>query len=325
MIFQNVELHNVEALVPERGGYLLQRVPQVVCEKLGERFLGLSQNACGCEIRFKIKGDAATVILSANEYEEANVAFVYFGSIQGGWWQSTKVIHPHETRITIKKLDNLDRLKTITAERGLAFNPEVVRIVLPYGKVRFHGVEGDVEPPSVEDLPTKTYLAYGSSITHGSLALGTPYTYPFRVAQCLGCDSINFGFAGGAMMQAEMARYIISRKDWDFASVEMGINMIWADDDLFESSVKEFVDILATDPRPIFATSIYGVSDSSMNEKIARFREIVKRRTEGKLTYICGSEFLNEPKFISQDLVHPALDGMMSISQKWCDVLKNQV
>mgnify|MGYP002555374518 FL=1 len=46
----------------------------------------------------------------------------------------------------------------------------------------------------------------------------------FRNAQALGVDYLNLGFAGNALMEEEMANYLVSRRDWDFASVEMGIN-----------------------------------------------------------------------------------------------------
>lgn len=57
----------------------------------------------------------------------------------------------------------------------------------------------------------KTYLAYGSSITHGSLALAAPCSYPFQIARRLGCDYLNLGYAGSAYLEREMAEYIVSR------------------------------------------------------------------------------------------------------------------
>ncbi len=57
-------------------------------------------------------------------------------------------------------------------------------------------MKGKVEPPRSGDLPEKTYLAYGSSITHGSLGLIQPDSYAFRIAQQLGTDYLNLGFAG---------------------------------------------------------------------------------------------------------------------------------
>lgn len=86
-----------------------------------------------------------------------------------------------------------------------------------------------------------------------------PYTYPFRAAQKFNCDYLNLGFAGAAQMEKAMAEYLISRKDWDFASVEMGMNMVKSfTEEQFEERIKGFVEVLTRDDRPVFATSIFG-------------------------------------------------------------------
>lgn len=323
MIFDNIDFHNVSQLNKSEKGYLIQRLPESLCQEANPKLTWPSQLASGCELRFKIKGDEATIILNSDFAEEATTAYIYFGGIQGGWMLSSKVIFPYETKITIKKPENMAELKKLSIENGLGFDPEVVRIVLPYGRIYYVGVEGEVEPPEKSDLPSKTYLAYGSSITHGSLALASPYTYPFRVAQRLGCDYINMGFAGSARMEKEIAEYIVARKDWDFASLEMGINALDMSCEEFEKRVREFVDILASDPRPIYATCIYHFNGGGQ-EKGNQFREIVRKCTEGKLNYTNGLEFLNNPAFIAHDMVHPSLEGIESIANKWYEILKNE-
>ena len=278
----------------------------------------------GIELRFRIKGDAATCILSAEPAEEANTAYIYYGSIQGGWQNSSKAILDTPTRIMIQKPDNMEYLKRISKELGLPFSPEVVRVVLPYGQINFLGIEGEVEPPKKEELPEKTYLAYGSSITHGSLALAMPYSYPFRIGQKLGTDYINMGFAGTAQMEKSMAEYLVSRKDWDFATVEMGINMVGNQfsTEEFEKNVDEFTKVLSLDPRPVFATSLYGFTDPAIRERGTEFRGIVEKYAKDRLIFVDGLELLDNPVYISQDMVHPSLEGMELITQNWCKVLK---
>lgn len=97
---------------------------------------------------------------------------------EDGWQQSSFIIRNDATDITISKPDNLAQMKQISADAHLPFSPEVVQLVLPYGNIIFHGIEGEVTPPTADFLPNHTLLCYGSSITHGSLALASPYTYP---------------------------------------------------------------------------------------------------------------------------------------------------
>ncbi len=322
MIFQNIDFHNVEEIEQTQNGYKLWRLPQSVRSCINERAATtVSGYSTGIELRFKIKGATANIYLRTNDAEEAQVAYIYYGSIQGGWRMSSKIIGTTETKITIEAPENIERLKEISEENGLSFNPEVVRIVLPYGECFFIKDEGEIEPPSKAELPSRTYLAYGSSITHGSLALAMPYSYPFRISRKLGCDYINLGFAGTAMLEKEMAEYIVSRNDWDFASVEMGINTVgYMEDDEFEERVKNFVGVLAKEKRPIFATSLFGTARNEKKEK--RFREIVKRHASEKLIFTDGIELLSGAGFISQDLVHPSIEGVEQIVNNWYKVMK---
>lgn len=167
-----------------------------------------------CKSVSVIKGEirnACDVILCS---EKASVACIYFGSFQGGWEYSTKVLYDQPTKIHIEYPTGMERLKEIAKSEGHGFSPDVVRIVLPYTNCYYLGIEGKVIPPDKEDTPAKTYLAYGSSITHGSLGLLQPYSYPFRISQKLNTDYLNMGFAGCALMEENMAKYIVSRKDY---------------------------------------------------------------------------------------------------------------
>lgn len=325
MIFDNIEFHNVAELEPGEEGYSMWRVPGEVREKLNES--ARNNTSCygtGVELRFKIKGDFATLILNAEESAEAAVAYIYYGSIQGGWENSSRVIGSRNTRIRIDKPQNTELLMQMEEACRLPFKPDVVRVVLPYLKVRYVGIEGEVEPPEKEDLPGKTYLAYGSSITHGSLALAAPYTYPFRLSQKLRCDYINFGFAGSAHMERAMAEYIVSRQDWDFATVEMGVNMLEMDAEVFEKRIDEFTEVFSREKRPVYATSIYGFNLPALQKSGRLFREIVEKYAKGRLRFVDGREILNDPAFISQDMIHPSIEGTEQIVNRWYAILTSQ-
>lgn len=326
MIFNNIEFHNVEEIKKCEKGYMMYRLPSYVREKMNPSVRDeTSLFSTGVELRFRIKGDSASVILSVDDIAEAQVAYIYYGSFQGDWQYSSKTINK-ETRITIPKSKNLNVLKDIAKSSNLPYDPEVVRIVLPYGRCYFVGVEGDVEPPLTSQLPSKTYLAYGSSITHGSLALATPHTYPFRIAQKLNLDYFNLGFAGSAHLEKIMAEYIVSRNDWHFASVEMGINMLGDNFslELFEERVKVFTDILGDDSRPIFATSIFRITGLEQ-EKASKYRDIVRKYASKKLIFTDGLELLDNPAYIAADLVHPTLEGINQISERWSTIMKEAI
>lgn len=319
MIFQNIDFHNVEEIEKTDKGYVMRRLPLHVREKVNE---GVKNNifGTGIELRFKMTDGACDIILASDYLAEAPVASIFFGSIQGGWEYSTKMIYENETVIHIEYPSNLEKLAKISKDNELAFSPEIVRVVLPYTNCYYVGVEGKVLPPSKEEVPSETYLAYGSSITHGSLGLMMPYSYPFRISQKLNCDYINMGFAGSALMEEELASYIVSRNDWTFASVEMGINAlsdkISLSDEQFEQRIDRFTKILGNDKRPVFATSIFGFNGDKQ-EKGERFRNIVRKYAKERLIFMDGLDILNESKYISADLTHPTLEGMEQIADRW--------
>ena len=131
MIKDGIDFHNVEEMTETEKGWRMSRLPVSVTERMEEGASSVAAYGTGVELRFKIRGDAATIRLRAEEAAEAQTAYIYYGSFQGGWENSSRTILTQETALRVEKPKNLAFLKEVTQERGLAFNPEVVRVVLP--------------------------------------------------------------------------------------------------------------------------------------------------------------------------------------------------
>ena len=324
MDFQNICFHNVEELEPVENGWLLRRLNAETRAGISP---GVQENcfSTGVELRFTMPDGAVDLLLRAIPQAESATAHIFFGSFQGGWNCSSMNIGTDVTRLHIEYPPKLDTLRRLTAERQLPFSPTVVRVVLPYVPVVFAGVEGRTALPTLDQLPPKTYLAYGSSITHGSLGLIQPDCYVFRIAQALGTDYLNLGFAGNALMEEAMAKYIISRKDWDFASVAMGINTTERPAqfplDVFEERIDRFTAVLAQDPRPIFATSFCGYLDEDA-DRTMKMRKIVSRYAGERLIYTDGLQLLSDPTLVSADGTHPDARGQEQIAARWSRIMR---
>lgn len=321
MQYANIEFHNVEALVPCEEGLALSRLPESMLEVLRRRDAEACAFLCsGVELRFRIRSGEAKIYLHMQDVTEGLPAQIMYGSFQGGWMVSAKAIGREKTCITLQQSKNLPELKRITEEKNLPFQPELVRIVLPYGRCVFDGAEGDIQPPQPGDTPAHTLLSYGSSITHGSLALGTLQCYAARMAHTLGYDHINLGLAGNCHLEPEFARYIMQRRDWQMATVEMGINMLSFSAENFQTRVHEFVDILSKETRPVFTTGILGFNGDQKQAEL--FRRILREETAGKLPHVDGLTLLNDPEMVSEDLVHPTLYGHEQIAQRWSRIIR---
>jgi lysophospholipase L1-like esterase len=211
-----------------------------------------------------------------------------------------------------------------------AFPPDLVRILLPlHTEVRLLSITGDITPPAKDETPARRYLAYGSSITHGFIATRPSDAYPARVAEALGVDGLNLGFGGAAKLEPEMAEYIAGREDWDFASLELGINLISKSVDEFRGLVAGFLPrIVASHPdKWIFCVDIFSCRhDLSGNPKLPQFRAVVREAVKSlrapKLVHLDGRALLTRWSGLSTDLVHPSSAGFAEIAAGLVNAMK---
>lgn len=314
MIFDGIKFHNVSEI---REDGALSRFPKEVLAQLDIDMGRATAMLCsGVELRFRMIGDQVTLHLRMRDTTEGLPASIFFGCFQGGWDTSVKYLGPESVSITIRRPTGMARLIQLCEERKQPFRPELVRVVLPYGGVCYEGHEGELEPPHAGDEPERTLLTYGSSITHGSLALGTPHTYAFRLAARLGMDCLNMGIAGSCRLEQPLLKWMLARRDWHEAMVEIGINMLGDfDEKSFAERVCQAIDLLAADDRPIHVTSI--LRTACEGEKEVGFRRIVREAAQGRVDFIDGDALLSDPAMIAADLVHPSMEGHQTITDRW--------
>jgi len=329
MIFKNAELHNVEEIIKseEHGGYLLSRIPERVRMRINDNAKKRALCGCGCEIRFNIKGDKVKITLKRLPGEKASstgIAEIYYGSFQAPYTLTPQYIGNEPVTFTIGKPENIELLERLTKEYHLPFDPNLVRVILPYDwDSCLINIEGECEPPNPRQVPKLRYLAYGSLISHGGSAMRPSGTYTMRIAQLLKADLINMSFAGSAQMDEAIADYIAERDDWDFATLELGVNVIkrWTVEE-FKKKVDYFISKIAENNKDkwIFCTDLYtNHADYEGDKKIKEYREVVKSKVEElklpKLVYYSGREMLTDVTGLSADLLHPSATGMEEISR----------
>ena len=318
MIFKNILLHNVDQLLPtEDGGFAMLRAPLSVEAALCEQGKRMNRNATGVELRFVINSGTARIkILSGDIY-------VYYGSIQAGW-QTSKFAGSSEPRWIELPLDTerMPAFERITNENGLLYSPKVVRLILCGSNPVIYDVEGDVSLPSAEMLPNKTLLAYGSSITHGSISLLPTTTWVYQLAENFGADYLNKGYAGSCHAESEMVDYLCTL-DFDCAVVSFGANFVSFSTEEYEKRARNLITTLCTthpDRKFIFVDTTYQASDIFYGEegKIAQFRKIMSRLIAeygfANAKYVSGLELMNGTWGLSGDLVHPNIKGVNAIA-----------
>jgi hypothetical protein len=318
-------LHNIADVQPADDGSLrLPRVPVTLLAGLNEAVRRRAYAPAGAELRFRQPRGPVTIRL--RRMPDSNEAFhppaavlagVFHGDFQSGWY----ALPEGDTTLAIPPFAG-DR-ETLAKAR-YRYSPDLVRVVLPvFPEIRLVALEGELEPARAEDAPSRRYLAYGSSITHGAYTpLGTA-TYPAVVARLLGTDLLNLGFGNGARLEPDMARWIVSRKDWDFASLEMGINVL-GDVAWFRELVKGFLPVFAADPakRPVFCLDLLPCRGEIKGEDPAMFegyRAAIRDELAAlgvphlhRLSYADG---LARHADLADDLLHPGAHAFEDIGR----------
>ena len=337
MIYQNVELHNVaEVRAVASGGVRLQRVPEAVRIRLNEKARERVLNPDCAEIRFVSEAPVARIVVSS---EETTEAILFHGDFQSpGRFTITQGVQTIEVA-TPERLLMLDP----SFRAQMAFSPRVVRLVLGGSFARapviFHEVQGEgIRPPVPEELPRLRYLAYGTSITHGSSATGPHLSYVAQAARRLKADVINLGVGGSAYCEHAMADYIAARDDWHLCTLALSVNMIGAGFslDAFYERVSYMVDTVAgaNAGHPVACITIYphcrdlvpqtvGPQDKGTAEEYRqRLRDAVRACPHPNVHLLEGAEILADITGLTGDLVHPGDHGMIQMGENLAARLK---
>jgi len=206
------------------------------------------------------------------------------------------------------------------------FANNVCRVIVD-GDVTFHGIDGDVRPPTPEEL-APVMLSYGTSITEGYNAGRADLQWNSLTARALGYDLVNLGSSGTAFCEKEMADYIAAQP-WDLCTLEISVNMVGGYTvEEFRKRATYLIDTVAkSHPKaPIFCISLFpwGVGEycksyKGIGENAKAFRDALKEVCESSghknVHYVHGPDLLSFSG-LWVDMLHPSAQGMIEISQK---------
>jgi hypothetical protein len=306
-------------------GVWMSRIPPGVRAELNPYAYTAALDTAGMQMRFYINSGTAQVTLAATRNER--LAEVWYGDV----YHDVYSIGRTPVRISLAPPENIDRLRRLSQQRMYGFDPALVRIVLPWQSLpRLIDIQGNITPWPGDNRACKRMLAYGSSITQGAFSALPSGTYSMRTAHALGVECINLGFAGGAYCEPAMAAYIASREDWDFAVLELGINMITElDVQEFERRVYGFVPVIAkAHPRKrVFCIDMFA---SKQDERYAarsrEYRHVVQRCCNqcgcDNVIYINGHGVLPDCHGLTADQLHPSPYGMERMAHNLTSIIR---
>jgi hypothetical protein len=351
MICENLEFHGAVELDPAVGGGLaLRRFPKAVREALSPLGRIVSQESAGCEIRFVTEADSVRVAVSAQPsplapYELNNLDLFIF---KGAFFHSHvrlepgKINHIHLADITGTLHKGFDGLKPAVRDTEY-FSSNVWRVLFGRYAASFHELDTygyEVRPPRPEEMPRKRMLCYGSSITNGASPTMYHLCYVQQAARHLKADVFNQGLSGACMCEPEMAAYLAGREDWDFITLELGVNMRGTfTPEEFEKRSRHLVGrVTSAHPgKPVFLITVYpnaespenGAQPSDMQARQSAYCEILRtiaaENRSGNLHLIEGAEILTDYSGMTKDLIHPGDYGHTEMGFNLARIIKGKI
>jgi lysophospholipase L1-like esterase len=327
MIHKNLEFHNVVELTKRENfsGLQLQRIPAAIHKHLYERGRWNAQMTCGTEIRCVTDSDNLRLFISTLEGDTD--LWVY----QGDFFHSKHYITPG--KIHCIHVNPVPRLKAVKPEAlaGRRFSPNVWRFAMSGLFSMFHELEAfghDVRPPNADEKPKARWLSYGSSITAGTGSTSPHLSYVQQTAWRLEVDVLNMGQGGACMCEPQLADFYASRDDWDFATLEIGVNMInsFTTEQFMNRATYLINTMLEKNPgKPVIVITPYPNSNhyaleetlasKRQREYAAFLKDFVASSDNESLLLIDGFDILTDFCGLSVDLIHPFDTGTTQIAE----------
>ena len=324
IVKDNILFHNVEELEKTSMGYKLYRYPREVRRHLNERARFMAQYVCGCELRFVTESERIHINLTA-QGSGLILAIVF----KGDYVHSVQQLEADKNTL----LEIVDRPIPESAHNAFYkdnnFDKNVWRVHLHNCLFTIHSIntmDYDIRPPYPDEMPKKTMLAYGSSITHGAVAVTHTNSYAEEAARILGVDILNKGVGGSCQFEPEVADFFAKDKTWNFAWIEGAVNSTLFEPEEFKKRFDYFIDTLHETGRPVFMTTILPNASlvdktSEHHERCIQFDEIIRGKKD-KGIVIEGNRIITDLRFLSLDTIHPSNEGHTRMGINLAQILK---
>ncbi len=329
MIRDGLYFHNAAELAESgivSGGLQPYRYTQQARRALGERGRMMAEEATGCEVRFVTASDNVRVTLLAEQ--DGEVA-VYKGGLQHSLHRVPAGI---ARTLHLERPQRFDRFEPASL-RVAGFAPDVWRVVFgrhPVSLLRVHAFGHPIRAPRPDEMPSRRWLAYGSSITHGHGVY--PHSYIDHAARRLQVDVYNKGLSGSCWVEKEAVDDLTACGDWDFATLELGVNMRERfAPETFRERARYALDRFAErhPGKPLFLITAFpnfaSRDDSTSGERERRFNDILReeaaRRSRDAVALLEGADIAPDVGALTCDLIHPGAFGNIAMGERLAEQL----
>lgn len=351
MIDHSFYFHNgVEFSPSSGGGHYVRRFPARLREALSPLGRMVSADSAGCEIRFvtdaeSIRIDLAAQSIGIHPHELHNLDVTVFrGPFIHSHWrlQPGRINHLHLTDIGGGDGIAFAALRPAVRDTPY-FHQNVWRILLGRYAAILHAVDTygyPVRPPHAHEQPRLKMLCYGSSITNGASPSVHHLSYIYQAARQLGIDVFNQGLSGSCRLEKEVADYLADRTDWDFITLELGVNV------RREYSKAQFAERVrcllgrlahAHPDKPAVLITIFPNAHSpeialvscDVQQRQVEFDDVLRlaaaEQWHPHLHVFDGSNILADPGGLTRDLIHPGDYGHTEMGHRLAALIRKHI
>lgn len=331
MIVDNVMYNNVDYFEEKPYGKRMFRFPEDVVKKINPQARYMAKYSCNNEIRFVI--DAKTCFVSLLAEEGMGRVVVYYGDYVVGehMLESGKIKRIMLDTDVVEKVASIDDKNN----KNQRFAKGVWRLHFYNAVVSVCDIDTlgeEIRPPKKKEMPEKMMLSYGSSISHGAGSCYNPMTYVGTLAKLLCVDYMAKGVGGSCFIEPEIADDFAKRDDWDFALMELGVNMAGSFSvEEFTKRFNYFADTLyKTGKKIVFVTifpnaSIYNKTKDGVNalEYNKAMRAKCGEFDPKRVLLVEGDKVLTSSEMLSADGIHPSTEGHVAMGYNLYELVKD--
>ena len=345
---QRFDWLNVADWEPRNGGLQPVRVPRHWRDRWPERTAWRAMSAAGVALRFRTDSQKLVLRLTfidsgdspatpAVAWERSRPSF--FSLYRDGRYCAG-----------IPALTHFAEQDVVIYDHARPEGEAEIKVLFPFyyrnAELAVHaiGAENGAKILAAAPDPHPRVLFHGDSITHGHGMTSPRETYPWQVADEIGCVPLNYGFGGTAWADKIVAETIAARHDWDVVTIMLGANSLAGTDSAgqketaaqYEKKYDAYLEIIraAQAAKPIVCiTPILNRLDlgrgNQNGEMPNAYRDaitrVVQRRqsTDPKLYLLDGLSLVDDPLcLLVTDTVHPNELGMHLIARGVAAALK---
>lgn len=330
------------------GGLQPVRVPKIWRDRWPERTAWRGLSAAGVALRFRT--DSMKLVFRVTLLDGADSP-----APPAVLWERSRpsffsLYRDGKYRGGIPALTISTRQDVVIYEQANSSGDAEVKVLFPFyyrnAEIVMHaiGVEHGAQLSPAEPDRRPRVLFHGDSITHGHGVTSPRETYPWQVAEKIGCVPLNYGFGGTAWADNIVAQTIAARDDWDVLTIMLGANSLAGTDSEGKPETaaqyeKKYDDYLATiraaaPTKPILCiTPILNRVDlaggnpngETADAYRAAITRVVKHRqtSDKNLYFLDGLSMVDDPLYLLvTDTVHPNDLGMHRIAEGIAAALK---